>query len=542
MLNLLFITDSPKAEFIKSGLQPVLKVIIDVVTDFDHGLKDVFEKRPATVCIQDQIGGVTGESVARHIQMLLGSSAPTFILLHSGNSKARAIKGLYEHLVDLSQSNDTLIENIRNTLKSLLGDQWEKVFIPPKQTPAAVMSSVAVPEESREDADKLVDDFLSDLETSGFSVIDEPPPALDAAAAVPPPVREETEAADLKAAEEKSCPPETEAKSGTAETAVFHSASDEMAAMLRDEVEKAIHDENMSKPPVPPPIEPDVVFKIMPTPVPENPSPAAVADVSASGAVPSAHVVTKEPAASGAAGKDVKGEVLPASRRQTPAVQKAEVSVPPPAEEFRVRRGTPHVEEQIPEDLLLAFEENYRSESTFVRRSVVLVLICVLCAAGGWYYLAKNPQLISSLKQRVMPASAVREAAAPAPVQAPAPVPSPEAERPLPAFIPKEGHDRAYSSGRPGWERYVGRNNEYRIFKTSGRIQAVQVLALKKTPVPASVITSVLKELTGSSEYLITSRDTKAGVRVESGEVRNKGEIKIYRKNGAVRGFVVSIN
>jgi len=80
MLNLLFISDSPKVEYIKSVLQPVLKVIIDVVADFDHGLKDVFEKRPGTVCIQDQIGGVTGESVARHIQMLLSTSSLTSIM------------------------------------------------------------------------------------------------------------------------------------------------------------------------------------------------------------------------------------------------------------------------------------------------------------------------------------------------------------------------------------------------------------------------------------------------------------------------------
>ena len=84
MLNLLFISDSPKVELIRKELQAVLKVMIDVVTDFDRGMKDVFEKRPATICIQDNIGNVSGESVARHVQMLLGSGAPTFILLHSG--------------------------------------------------------------------------------------------------------------------------------------------------------------------------------------------------------------------------------------------------------------------------------------------------------------------------------------------------------------------------------------------------------------------------------------------------------------------------
>ncbi|MDD2855515.1 MAG: hypothetical protein PHU01_08295 [Desulfuromonadaceae bacterium] len=106
MLNLLLISDSSKIENIKTILQPGLKVIIDVVADFDQGLKNVFEKRPATVCIQDQIGGVTGESVARHIQMLLDNSAPTFILLHTGSGSAKMVKGLYAHFIDLSKSNE----------------------------------------------------------------------------------------------------------------------------------------------------------------------------------------------------------------------------------------------------------------------------------------------------------------------------------------------------------------------------------------------------------------------------------------------------
>jgi len=168
MLNLLIISDSPKAMYAKSVLQPVLKVVIDVVADFDLGLKNVFGKRPSTVCIQDQIGGVTGENVARHIQMLLGNSAPQFILLLTGNGKVRLIKGLYEHIVDLSQSNETVAENITNTLKSLLGDEWDKIYIPPKLTPALVRSSVILPEESQADVE------LSRISESVPKTVDSP--------------------------------------------------------------------------------------------------------------------------------------------------------------------------------------------------------------------------------------------------------------------------------------------------------------------------------------------------------------------------------
>jgi len=148
VLNLLFISDSPKVVLLKKELQPFLKVIIDVVTDFDRGMKDVFEKRPATVCIQDNIGNVSAESVARHIQMLLGSAAPKFILLHSGNTNGGEIKGVFDHLVDLSQQNDMILGNIVIILKKLYGSEWDKVFIPAK--PAHVQA--VTPEKISQDA------------------------------------------------------------------------------------------------------------------------------------------------------------------------------------------------------------------------------------------------------------------------------------------------------------------------------------------------------------------------------------------------------
>ena len=171
MVNLLFITNSPKIDAVLLALQPCLKVRIDIVADFDFGLKDVFEKRPATVFIQDHIAGVTGESVARHIQMLLGSGAPSFIFMHEGSSKAKLIKGLFEYLIDLSQADSKIVADIQATLKSLLGTQWEKIYIPSKTGLPASKDVVAVPEESRVFADQLVDDFLSDLDVLGVGSV-----------------------------------------------------------------------------------------------------------------------------------------------------------------------------------------------------------------------------------------------------------------------------------------------------------------------------------------------------------------------------------
>ena len=165
MVNLLFISSNPKIEAVKAALQPLLKLKIDIVGDFDYGLKDVFEKRPAIVFIQDQIAGVTGESVARHIQMLLGSGAPTFILMHDGNLKAKLIKGLYEYLIDLSQSDSKVLASIQSTLESVLGSQWPKIYVPPRVNNSVVKNAWSMPAEQRDSVDKMMDDLVSGLGT-----------------------------------------------------------------------------------------------------------------------------------------------------------------------------------------------------------------------------------------------------------------------------------------------------------------------------------------------------------------------------------------
>lgn len=524
MLNLLFISDSPKVEHLKGLIQPLLKVIIDVVTDFDLGLKDIFEKRPATVCIQEQIGGVTGESVARHIQMLLGNSAPTFILLHTGNDKARPIKGLYDHLIDLSQSNDALAEELKSMLKLQLGDQWERIYIPPKRTPASVRLSVAVPEESREDADRLVDDFLSDLESSGLSVVDVQP----LVASVSRKVTKEPSGATRSETPRR---PVTDA--GTVESDRAQAINDDLAELLRMESDKERRDERPAAVPSEVVDEPGSVSVGLPKPAPAvvKTSPAAAIEMS-SGKTSSAKSAVS----------------APGRKNNVVASSSATTAPPQAAAEFRIKQDARAAEDQIPEDLPLEFDQNYRTESFLARRTVAILLVSALCVAGGWYLARQNPQLTYSLRQRLFSSSEAKQA----PVAVPSPIPSqnpvpPAVPQPivvplLPAFIPIEGHDTSYAVKNPGWERYIGKRAEFRVFSAAGRIQAVQVLAVKDAPVAESLLKSVLQEIAGTSEYLITSRNTKAGIRVENGNIKNKGEIVIYRKNVSVKAFVVSVN
>ena len=530
MLNLLFISDNPKAEYIKRTLQPVLKVIIDVVTDFDHGLKDVFEKRPATVCIQDHISGVTGESVARHIQMLLGNSAPKFILLYAGSDRPKAIKGLYEHIIDLNQSNEALAGEIQGTLKSMLGDQWERIYIPPQLTPTSVRAPITVPEESREDADKLVDGFLSDLETSRFPIVDEQPPVMSTSRKVMKKATVVPQPESLR---------RTEHISGTAEADRANSINEDLAELLLMEKNKGRQDER------PADVTPAVVDESEPV--------SAGLPKSVPGAVTPPSFVAAEPPSppkiySGKSPLATAAVSTSGEKKTTAASAPVALTPPPAAGEFRFSQNSLQGEEPIPADLLLAFEENYRSESRFARLTVVIALVCIISVAGGWYLVTYKPQLVSSLSQRFLPSPEPKQAPAALPVTVPVqkvvqpPVPHPVVTPQLPAFIPKDGHDSTYAVKNPGWERYTGKHAEFRLFSASGRMQAVQVLSLKDTSIPESLFKSVLKELAGNSEYRITSRDKKAGIRVERGKIQNKAEVVVYRKNGAVKAFVVSVN
>lgn len=160
MINLLFISNSPRAELLRGHFQQMLKIRIDVVEDFDHGLKDVFEKRPVAVCIQDQIAGVTGESVARHIQLLLGNAAPGFILMHEGNAKAKLVPGLFGHLVDLEAPFETVCEVLRAALQSLFGDRWDMLYSAPAES--VPLASEAGPVPTATLADQLVDEFIAE--------------------------------------------------------------------------------------------------------------------------------------------------------------------------------------------------------------------------------------------------------------------------------------------------------------------------------------------------------------------------------------------
>lgn len=554
MLNLLFISNNPKMDFIKKTLQPMLKVKIDVVTDFDHGLQDVFEKRPATIIIQDQISGVTGESVARHIQMLLGSGAPTFVLMHEGNTRTKPIKGLFEYIIDLTQPDTKLVEDVQTILKSILGPEWEKIVIKPKRNAAALAASFSMTDDSRVDADRLVDDFLFDMGTtdkSGQEVTPQPsfgqPGQLGEE-----PLKVESSADELARLLVES----------TQQPNVQDSSSVESQSVQQIEPEAlALPIQSKQKDKVPRQSKPTTRKSSSEVVLPGTPpqSDLSVAGVEAV-AEPASEPQKAELHASVEPTVTVPTAPMPGAAEIASQIDGGEPSsVTPLPADFRITHASQEAHEQIPEDLLQAFEENYHSQTSTWKRLVIVAVVIVGLGAGGWVLIKQKPTLLFS-KSKIttsLPAPAPETGLLLATPVVKPPMASQKsistARKPveatttsqLPLFMSTARRDPLFTKKKPGWERYVGNMYEYRIFRSGNNIKVVQVLAgIGTQTVHDKFIATVLKEIVGNVDYSVNSSEQKENYLIQRGSVGKKADLLIYRskKTGAVRAFVVSAN
>jgi hypothetical protein len=111
----------------------------------------------------------------------------------------------------------------------------------------------------------------------------------------------------------------------------------------------------------------------------------------------------------------------------------------------------------------------------------------------------------------------------------------------LPSSILLEAEDLRYSASHPGWRRYPAGSCEFRLFREGTSIKAVQVLALRKGPLPESVLYSFFARTAGQTPYRSTLKENKNGFQIEKGRLGSLAEIVTYRKipTGELRAFVV---
>lgn len=94
-------TDSRALKLIKA-CQQCFKVRLEVASDFDHGLKTIFEARPRLIFVQNEISGILANVVARHVKGLLRNEAPLIIVLSSGPCPPGSLENSFDAAVDLT--------------------------------------------------------------------------------------------------------------------------------------------------------------------------------------------------------------------------------------------------------------------------------------------------------------------------------------------------------------------------------------------------------------------------------------------------------
>src|SRR4051812_45191442 len=108
MHAIIVISSDTRIPAVKESLQPSTGGKLRIAADFDRGLKEIFDKRPPLVFIQDDIGGVSGETVARHIKALLQDNCPKIVLLSRQPGKQQG--KWFDEVIDLSLAEKELVD------------------------------------------------------------------------------------------------------------------------------------------------------------------------------------------------------------------------------------------------------------------------------------------------------------------------------------------------------------------------------------------------------------------------------------------------
>jgi hypothetical protein len=129
MINILIISIDERVIKLVDQLQPQVVGKINVVGDFDLGLKEVFNKRPPVVFIQSNMSGVSGETVSRHVKGLLREASPQIILLREHPAPHQSLNACFDDSINLFLPEQQFMEAFREQLDKIPGWQWKEPFI-----------------------------------------------------------------------------------------------------------------------------------------------------------------------------------------------------------------------------------------------------------------------------------------------------------------------------------------------------------------------------------------------------------------------------
>jgi CheY-like chemotaxis protein len=259
-------------------------------------------------------------------------------------------------------------------------------------------------------------------------------------------------------------------------------------------------------------------------------------------------------------------ETVPSAEEQKPGQDTAPVSletiqstfttpvVTPSGRNFTAFGETTAHAEKIIEDTLLAYGQVGRSHSRII---IFMAAVALVVVAGVGYLLMDQLHLrslcqIELLQKKIFGQTVARAGGTKAselsrPVHKPLSSASHLTAVPiqqLPSFVPVNGRDASFSTQRPGWERYVDSRRDVRVFRQSGRIKALQVIAPPGQVITEASVKSALRELTGNADFVSGSRERQGNYLLQRSRVGQRGGVLLYRKipAEAIVAFVVSLD
>ena len=144
MLNVFVISSDKRVASLIEYFQPFFKSKIRCASDFDNGLKEVFENRPSVVFIQSTIGTVSGETVSRHIKSLLGSASPRIIFMGDFESSSKKGTSWCDDWISVSDSEQELQQDFAELISRSFPEDWREISLEMEKTVTSSAAAIQV--------------------------------------------------------------------------------------------------------------------------------------------------------------------------------------------------------------------------------------------------------------------------------------------------------------------------------------------------------------------------------------------------------------
>lgn len=117
MVQILFIVNDERVDRVIPALEQEMRMRVTVAGDFDEGLRLIFEKRPAIVFVQHEIGGHSCIAVIEHVKNLLRDSSPRMVVIVNEGRRLVAGRDLFNDLVTVGDDPSRVLDDLRRVVR-----------------------------------------------------------------------------------------------------------------------------------------------------------------------------------------------------------------------------------------------------------------------------------------------------------------------------------------------------------------------------------------------------------------------------------------